>query len=71
MKEAFLMGILAMSANADDNDINLIQIVTPITVSQDGKTVTQYRSNFHYAVTAEDTKADSGPQITRHVANPL
>jgi hypothetical protein len=71
MKEPFLMGLLAMGANADDNDINLTHVVTPITVTQDGKNVTHYRSDFHYAITAKDTKADIGPQITRHVVNPL
>ncbi len=71
MKEAFLMGLLAMGANADDNDINLIQVVTPVKVTQDGKELTYYKRDFHYAVTAEDTKADSGPQIIRHIVSPI
>jgi hypothetical protein len=71
MKEAFLMGLLAMGANADDNDINITHVITPISVTQDGKAITNYKSDYRYSITAEDTKADSGPQITRHVVNPL
>jgi hypothetical protein len=71
MKEAFLMGLLAMGANADDNDINLTQVVTPITVTENGKAVTYQKRDYHYSITAADTKAASGPHITRHVVNPI
>jgi hypothetical protein len=71
MKDAFLMGLLAMGANADDNDINVTQVITPVTVTQDGKQVTYHKRDFHYSITAADTKADSVPHITRFVVNPL
>jgi hypothetical protein len=71
MKEAFLMGLLAMGANADDNDINVSQVITPVTVNQDGKDITYHKKSYRYSITAKDTKADVGPQVTRHVVNPL
>ena len=71
MKEAFLMGLLAMGANADDQDINLKSYVVPVTVTQNGEQVTVMKKEFHYSVTAQDTKADGGPAITRHIASPI
>ncbi|MBL1142719.1 MAG: hypothetical protein HND53_11880 [Proteobacteria bacterium] len=68
MKEAFLMGLMAMGANADNNDINITQVLTPVTVTQEGKNITKYKSDFHYSITAEDTRATSKPQITRHIS---
>lgn len=70
MKEAFLMGVLAMSANADDNDINVTQVLTPVTVIQNGKAVTYHKQQFVYSVTARDTKAEKQPHITRYIINP-
>lgn len=67
MKEAFLMGILAMSGQADDNDINLVRVVTPVEVTQNGKTETHLVKRFHYSITGNDTRADSPPHITRIV----
>ena len=71
MKEAFLMGILAMAANADNCDINLIQVNTPVTVTQNGEQVAILRRDFVYAITANDTKADNGPQVIRHIVSPI
>ena len=71
MKEAFLMGMLAMGANADDNDINVTEVVTPITINQEGKEVTYLKRNYRYSITAADTKAETGPQITRHIVSPI
>lgn len=71
MKDAFLMGLLAMGANADDNDINITQLVTPVTVNQDGKDVVIQKKHYHYSITAADTKADTGPQVTRHLVSPI
>ena len=70
MKEAFLMGILAMGANANDGDVNLIQVNTPVTVTQNGEQVTILRRDFVYAITANDTKAANGPQAIRHNGRP-
>ena len=71
MKEAFLMGMLAMGANADDNDINVTEVITPVTVTQDGKEVVYHKRDYIYSITANDTKAETAPQITRHIASPL
>ena len=71
MKEALLMGILAMSANTDDNEINITQVSTPVTVTQNGQKVTVLRQNYVYSVTAEDNKPAIGPQIIRHVVYPI
>ena len=71
MKEAFFMGLLAMGANADDNDINLTQVITPITVTQDGKEVVYHKRDYIYSITANDTKAETAPQIIRHITSPI
>ena len=71
MKEAFLVGLLAMGANADDRDINLKSILTPVTVTQNGAPVTVMKNEFHYSITAKDTRADTAPAITRHIASPI
>lgn len=71
MKDAFLMGLLAIGANADDNDINVTQVITPVTVNQDGKDIVYHKRDFHYSITAADTKAENGPQITRHIKSPI
>ena len=70
MKEAFLAGLLSMGANADDNDINIMTYAVPITVTQNGQEVNLIRYEHHYAITANDTKADVGPQVTRHISLP-
>lgn len=70
MKEAFLMGILAMSNQADDADINLIEVVTPVTVTQNGETIQINQNSFHYGVTANDTKSAEGPHVTRFINTP-
>ena len=71
MKEAFLMGLLAMGANADDQDINLKSVLVPVNVIQNGEKVTVMKKEFHYSVTAHDTKADTAPSITRHITSPV
>ena len=71
MKEAFLMGLLAMGANADDQDINVTQLVTPVTVTQDGKQITVMKKKYHYSVTSKDTKANTAPTVTRHITSPI
>ncbi|MGB1800805.1 MAG: hypothetical protein ACPHLK_08260 [Gammaproteobacteria bacterium] len=67
MKEAFLMGILAMSANADDQDINIQQLITPISVTSGGEQIIYHKTDYVYAITAQDTKADVEPHITRYI----
>ena len=71
MRDAFLMGLLAMGANADDNDINITQVVTPVTITQEGKDVVVNTRQYHYSITAEDTKAETGPQVVRHIVSPV
>ena len=67
MKEAFLMGVLAMSANADDGDINIQQIITPISVTSGEQQTIYHRTDYVYAITAQDTEADTEPHITRYL----
>lgn len=67
MKEAFLLGLMAMANNADDQDINMIKYVTPVQVVQNGETVTIPQVRYHYGVTANDTKADTAPHVTRYL----
>ena len=69
MKEAFLLGLLAMGAHNGDQDINIKSVMMPVTVTQQGKQVTAMEQSFIYSVTAKDTRAGT-PTITRYVANP-
>ncbi len=72
MKEAFLAGLLAMSANADNNDINIKQVVTPLSVGSESEQHTLLRQTYHYAdfsLTADGTKAGK-PHIVRHLLSP-
>ena len=42
-----------------------------VTVVQNGEQITILKRDFVYAVTANDTKAETGPQITRHIVSPI
>ncbi len=67
MKEAFLAGMLAMGANADDSDINIKKFVMPVEVQQAGESHTANVTSYQYGVTANDTRADTGPSVVRHI----
>ncbi len=67
MKEAFLMGILAMMGNADDKDINLIEVVKPAGVAVEDTTTVHYQKRYFYGITGNDTQTDVEPHITRYV----
>ena len=73
MKEAFLAGLLAMSANADNNEINIKQVKTPLTVGSGGEQLTLLRQTYHFAdfsLTADGTKAGK-PHVVRHLTSPI
>ena len=67
MKEAFLIGILSMAANADDNDINIQQINKPINTVVDGESRVLTKRDYVYAITPNDTKTELKPHVTRHI----
>ena len=67
MKEALLLGMLSMAANADDNQIEIQQVVKPVTVTVNGEQISSKRVEYLYSITAKDTKADVAPHIVRHV----
>ena len=69
MKEAFLLGLLSMAAGTDDNQIELQQVVKPVTVTVNGEQVLTKQIDYKYAITAKDTKTDVAPHIVRHITH--
>lgn len=67
MKEALLIGMLSVSANADDNKIEIQQVVKPVTMIVNGEQVSSARVDYIYSITADDTKAEVSPHIVRHI----
>ena len=69
MKEAFLLGLLSMAAGTDDNQIELQQVVKPVTVTVNGEQVLTKQIDYKYAITAKDTTKDVAPHTVRHITH--
>lgn len=67
MKEAILLGMLSMGANIDDNQIEIQQVVKPVTITVNGEQISSERVDYIYSITEKDTKADVAPHIIRHI----
>ena len=63
MKEAFLAALLSVGPGPDQ-EIELMQIVTPVTNSATEVTTTV---KYVPAIVAADTKADIAPHVVRHI----